>query len=439
MLRTVLVTGASGFVGRSVVRTLLSEGFSVRALVHRSSLSALTEHPHMVIIDGDMKDDASILAATRGADAVVHLAARKSDEADSEMVNVAGAKRLVNACERSGVKFIVNIGTQSSKLAHRGIYGQTKAEADEILETSSIRTVTLRCSLVYGGAGSGVFQSILSFAKLPMVPVIGNGEYRFRPIHRDDLARAIVNVLRAPDARGRYDAGGTDLISFNDLVRMILREQGIRRPLFHLPVKIALFIAKKTTFMKRPPLTVSNVLGAAEDVPMNVEPFLRDFGVQPRPFAQGLKEALNERTTPADIDPREECIVLLEYVLSGVGGWQPGKPEAERMLKALRTHGLPTEPLLDRAVLAKTSTLGALDLFTRLNYPQSPLQQKLLVAAAIAETHPASALMLLPRERKRSAVLKLCVSQGLRALRKAIGALFLLFKPSFVKRNAGLR
>ena len=439
MLRTVLVTGASGFVGQSVVRTLLNEGFSVRALVRPSSLEALPEHPHMVIIEGDMKDAPSLIKATRGADAVVHLAARKSDEADSAAVNVGGAKLLVEACERAGVKLIVNIGTQSSKLANRGIYGQTKAEADEILESSSIPAVTLRCSLIYGGSGSGVFGTIVRYSKLPAVPVIGNGKYRFRPLHRDDLARAIVNIIRAGNVRGRYDAGGNDLVSFNEIVKMILKEKGVRRPLIHLPIPFALFIAKKLAARKNPPLTVSNVLGAAEDVPMNVEPFLREFKPDPRPFSVGLREALQEPTT-ADLkaDPRDECIVLLKYVLSASGGWEPGKADADRMLKAMQAHGLPTLPLLDSSVLENPRLLGGLDYLTRRRYPTSYLQQKLLIASAIAECHPASAVALLPKDRTRGSLLKFSLTQGLRVVSKALAALFLLFRPSFVQRN-GIR
>ena len=77
-----------------------------------------------------MTDLASLKAALTGVDAVVHLAALKSDEKDVVAVNVGGARNLAEACRAAGVKRVINIGSQSSRMARRGDYGNTKAESD---------------------------------------------------------------------------------------------------------------------------------------------------------------------------------------------------------------------------------------------------------------------------------------------------------------------
>jgi uncharacterized protein YbjT (DUF2867 family) len=427
-METVLVTGGTGFIGQAVVLALLKGGFRVRVLARREA--ALPPHPNLEIVLGDMTDGASLRNACEGASRIVHLAAQKSDERDSFAVNVEGARALRTAAESAGVKQIVNLSTQSAKLTKRGIYGETKKQADEILSASYIPVLTLRSSLVYGESSSGVFQTILTYAKLPVIPIIGNGQYRFRPIHRDDLAAAIAFALTQPPRSGIYDAGGPDLLSFDEIVRAILKEKGLRKPLLHLPISLAMLLTK----LPKSPLTRSNVLGSAQDIPMDIEPFRRDFPVSLRSFAQGLHEALAE--TPKAHDPQEileEALFLLKYVRSATGGWKPSREDAERYLRAVAAHGIPDAPTLTHA---GKRWIGGLDTLTRLKYPHCTLRQKLLVACAIAECHPASARSLLPRRRNILAFFLSCAWIGVRGLPKLAAAAVLRLFPSFVKRHA---
>lgn len=110
----VLVTGASGFIGKRVVQYLYDNGYTVRALV-RTKSSFAANVPREVVV-GNMKDFDSLVAATEGVYSVVHLAAAKSDESDSYETNVEGARHLVKACEINDVKSIINISTSSTKI-----------------------------------------------------------------------------------------------------------------------------------------------------------------------------------------------------------------------------------------------------------------------------------------------------------------------------------
>lgn len=427
-MELVLVTGGTGFIGQAVVRALLQAGFRVRVLTR--SAAELPAHPNLETVTGNMTAPISLEIACQGVSRVVHLAARKSDERDSVAVNVEGAKALRAACEKAGVRQIINLSTQSAKLTKRGTYGETKKQADEILAASSVPVLTLRSSLVYGGDASGVFQTILTYAKLPVIPVIGDGDYRFRPIHRDDLAAAIVHAAQTPPRRGMYDAGGPDLLSFDDLVRKILEAKGLRKPLMHLPVWMALILAR----LPKSPLTRSNVLGSAEDVTMDIDPFIRDFRVTLRPFERGLAEALAAEAKPADpTEITDEALFLLRYVRSATGGWRPSEEDAKRYLHALAVHGISQAPSLSRRARRR---IGALDTITRLKYPQCVLQQKLLVAAAIAECNPASAKALLPRRRNPLTFLIRAGWLGVRSSAKLVSAATLLASPSFVRRHA---
>ena len=162
----ILVTGASGFIGQAVVEALLRSGHHVRTLTRSVDPSAAT-HPLLERATGDVRDLPSLERAMAGVRAVVHLAAMKNDEPESGEVNIGGAKNLIEACRIAGVKRIVNVSTQSAKLTKAGVYGRSTAEADRLFHASSIPTVTLRSSLVYGDASSGVFGTIVRYSALP--------------------------------------------------------------------------------------------------------------------------------------------------------------------------------------------------------------------------------------------------------------------------------
>ncbi len=427
---TVLVTGACGFVGIAVTKRLLTEGYKLRALCRNDNQWLLPNLPGLERCTGDMRDATSLAKACAGADIIVHLAARKSDERDSEEINVGGARLLRAIAERNRVRLIVHISTQSVKLKKKGLYASTKAEAENILNESTVPVITFRPSVVYADNRSGIFGAILSSARLPFLPIIGRGNVHFRPIHRDDLALFISLALDGKNAGKTYDIGGPDNLAFDELLDRILEREEVSRKKIYVPIPIARFIALALSFLHHPPLTVSNVLGAAEDLKINTAPSFHDFGFTPRSLEEGLSQMEKEST-------HSEASVLLRYVASiGLKNWRPETDVQKRYECALRTHHLDTHRF-DSVVLHHPWLIGALDAASRLHTKDSILQRKLLVAAAILETHPMSAEWLLPKNRSAIGIIPESIWVCIRACIKFLTSLPLLCFKKFLKRNAG--
>lgn len=425
----VLVTGANGFIGRSVCAALLQKDYRVRAFT-RSSF----EMNGVEQFTGDMRDLASLERAMAGVTYVVHLAAAKNDEPESEAINIGGAKNLIEACRIAGVKLIVNISTQSAKLEKLGLYGWTKKEADALFHASTINVVTLRSSLVYSDATGGILGAIARYAALPVIPMTGPGTAQFRPIHRDDLAEIITQALTQPSMSGKiYDVGGPDSLSFNEITEKILKARDVRRPILHLPVWLSLWIAHVCRILlPKPPLTVSNVLGSAVDVPMDTRPLHEDLpGLTTRHFDEGLHDIFGPTPKKADREAR----ALLRYVLSSVGHWEPTDADIRRYRAALRAHNIPEESL-DESLIRSRFKLGAADAATMLRRPHATLRKKLLIAAAIAETCPASAEALLPKDRSLIRLIIRSVDLTASALLKYILSIPLLISSSRLDRHA---
>lgn len=296
MKRTILITGAAGFIGRRLA-ALLVEKHSVRCMVRDAGRAKDLLPSGVALVEGDMTDAASLNAAVAGVDAVVHLAAAKNDEPATVAVNVGGAANLVAACKAAGVKRVINVGTQASRLARRGAYGETKLKSDEILNASGLEVTTLLPSLVYGPRDSGAFGKLArATARAPFVPVIGDGTVRFNPIHVDDLCRVVEGCLSEPKTAGRtFNVGGSETVTLNALIDMIGVQLGKTPLKFHLPEEAAMLIARMLSgVMSAPPLTVSNVLGAVQSAPDADYAAVFDVvGFKPRPLSNGMKEALS--------------------------------------------------------------------------------------------------------------------------------------------------
>lgn len=283
--QTVLVTGATGYIGRRLA-SLLSETYTVRCLV-RDVARAQTLLPSTVeFIEGDMTDAGSLKAAAAGAHAVVHLAALKSDERDIVAVNVGGAHALVAACKAAGVRRVVNIGTQAGRIARLGPYGESKAQSDAIFNASGLEVTTLLPSIVYGPDDTGVYGKLTRMvASLPVVPVIGDGRTAYHPIHVDDVCAIIVGCLReAKTIAKTYSVGGLEAITYDGLIDRIAAGQSKKPLKLHIPGWLAMLIARVLALiLNPPPLTRSNVLGAVQSAPdADYALIFTELGLRPR-------------------------------------------------------------------------------------------------------------------------------------------------------------
>lgn len=293
--KRVLVTGASGFIGRHTVSALLAAGYHVTGLLRASSTPPFSQTERLTWVTGDMRDLESLVTAVEGADAVVHLAAKDVEGDESYAVNVEGARHLIEAARRRGLKRIVNISTQAVKIEHKGTYGATKAEAEQILGASGLHVTTLRLSVVYGPGAGGVFAKIVAYVRrLPVVPVIGSGRWRCRPVHVGDVAEVILRCLENDRTVNQtYEVGGPEEVTLNQLIDAIAAELHLKRRKFHIPVRVGLFAAKALArLMTNPPFTVSNVLGSTQATECDISSLARDLNFAPLPLSRGLPLAL---------------------------------------------------------------------------------------------------------------------------------------------------
>jgi nucleoside-diphosphate-sugar epimerase len=291
----VLVTGGTGFIGSALVPRLVQAGYIPRLLVRRSPWP--TPGPPIEIVVGDVTDAETLRLALADATAVIHMAAATSagrlDPAVAYRVNVGAASALVEACRQTGSRLIV-LSTQHVYLPAPGLYGRTKRMADRIFLESGLPVSILRPSLVYGPGSRGVFVRLATLVrKLPVIPVIGPGQWRMRPLFLGDLVEVILGVLARPELVGRtYDVGGPDLVTYDEFLSAICTAIGRRCRTLHLPLDLSFALAwTMERILPTPPLTTDNVRGAVRDAHCDPRALQRDLRPRLTPLTEGLKRS----------------------------------------------------------------------------------------------------------------------------------------------------
>jgi len=236
----ILVTGASGFVGRHVTRELAAGGASVRALVRSARGAAGLQGIDCELVRGDVTDPASLRAAARGVRTIVHLVAIiEGSPATFERVMAAGTGNLVEAAREGGVRRLVLMSALGTGQGATVPYFRAKWAAEQAVASSGVDHVVLRPSFVFGADG-GALPRFMRIARLaPVTPVLGPGTQRVQPIWIDDLVRAVRLALETDVTGAPIELGGPDAVTWNDFWMRLKTALGTRRPAVNLPFWLA--------------------------------------------------------------------------------------------------------------------------------------------------------------------------------------------------------
>lgn len=256
---TVLVTGATGFIGPHVVHTLRARDLAVRALVRKPSRASRLKAWGAELAEGDVIDPSSLRAACAGVDAVIHqVAIIKGARHEFERVMTQGTRNLVAAAQEAGVRRILlasALGLDERSKDAVPYYG-AKWEMERAVRESGVEHVIFRPSFVFGKDG-GVLPTFVRLARFaPVTPIVGPGTQKLQPIWVDDVAEYYSHALDLPQAAGRtFELGGPDAVTWNEFWERLKRVLGARRPSVHVPFAVMRVQAALTEKLPGAPVT----------------------------------------------------------------------------------------------------------------------------------------------------------------------------------------
>ena len=320
---SVLVTGATGFVGGRLVAALVAGGHRVRALTRRSSgLEALERHG-VEVVRGDLADPVSLVRAAEGVSLVFHAAGRVSDWGPREAflaANVEGTRHLVAACREAGVARLVHLGsltvlglprdgrvvseeTPPEPPARGDFYTESKLAGERIVREAhgrgGLATTVVRPGAIWGPGDPNVVPRIVRLLSRGAMPYVGGGRNLVGLLHVENLVHGLLLAADAPAAAGQlYHLTDGEEITAREAIDGIADALGVARPRVSLPFPLVLALAalvegtSRTLRLRRPPpLTRYGARFVACHARYDLAKARRELGYEPAvSFREGAAE-----------------------------------------------------------------------------------------------------------------------------------------------------
>ncbi len=232
----ILITGATGYVGGRLLKRLEKSGRRLRCLARRPEVLAPRAGVATEVVAGDVLDPASLEQALAGVECAYYLIHSMGSKADFEAQDRDAARHFAEAARRAGVRRIVYLGG----LGHGDDLSphlRSRHEVGEVLRQSGVPVLELRASIVLG-SGSLSFEMIRALVeRLPVMITPRWVAVEAQPIAIDDLLDYLIEALDLPLAASRvFEIGGSDRVSYGDLMREYALQRGLRRTMIRVPI-----------------------------------------------------------------------------------------------------------------------------------------------------------------------------------------------------------
>ena len=294
----VAVAGASGFIGRAIVRRL--------ARMHETRVRGMSRSPerarrrldlpNLEWVGAEVTEPATLPQALAGVDSIVSAVQFEGYPVENpkkgltfELVDYGGTVALLEAAKKSGVRrFIYISGAAADENAsHPGF--RAKGRAERTIRESGLSYTIFRPSLVYGPEDKVMngFARLLKFA--PAFGVPGTGRQKVQPVLVDDLAACVAMAAEGKGVNATFEIGGPDLMTFDEMVRILIEVTGRRRPIFHIPESLMRAGASVLEKLPTPPLSRDAVTFVTADNATDIKPLVAEFGIRLTPLREGLR------------------------------------------------------------------------------------------------------------------------------------------------------
>src|SRR3984885_525885 len=304
-MNCITVFGGTGFLGRRVVHHLRGSGATVR-IASRHPENAAGDNVKR--IHADAHDERSVEAAVVGADAVVNAISlyvqHGSDTFHS--IHVEAAAKIASLARRVGAKRLVHISGIGADAASPSPYIRSRGEGEAAVQAAFPGAVIVRPAVLFA-QDDGFLTTILRLLRvLPAYPIFGDGRIRLQPAYADDIAVAITQVLRqSKKPYPIYELAGPRVYSYEELVRTIARNAGLRSVLTRVPFVFWGALAGLAEILPQPPLTRNQVeLMQIDTTASDNLPGFRELGISPRSLEEELEAMLKQSNSETQLPSR---------------------------------------------------------------------------------------------------------------------------------------
>lgn len=239
----ILITGATGLIGRHVLQRLMDARIPTRCLLTERRIRRLPwdeSHPNAPeVVVGTVLDEEAFFRAVTGVHAVIHLENAQwwGRQRDLERVEISGTRQLVTVARSARVGRIITLSQLGATPSSAYTLHSVKGQVEEVVKNSGVAYTIIRSGLVYGEEDAFINHISSMMSSNPLFFLMpGRGEIVLHPIYIDDLVEAIIrslNTIRLVDQL--VEIGGPEYMTFEDMLFTIMRVTGMQRTIISVP------------------------------------------------------------------------------------------------------------------------------------------------------------------------------------------------------------
>lgn len=302
--RQILLTGASGYVGSRLWPKLETQGYRVRCMARNPEKLHNQVGSETEVVKGNVLDIGSLHQALKGVWAAYYMIHSMNDTGDFETKEYTGANNFVQAAQLAGVQRIIYLGGLGEETQELSKHLRSRHEVGRIFQNSGIPTLEFRASAIIG-TGSLSFELVRALVdRLPVMITPRWVAVPTQPIAIDDLLAYLLEALDlSVDLYDVYEIGGTDVVSYGDLMRVYARLRGRRLLIVPVPVLTpylsSLWLGLVTPLYAR--VGRKLIEGVAHVTVVNDKRALQVFSVQPMGVEDAVRFAMESEMTDRDV------------------------------------------------------------------------------------------------------------------------------------------
>lgn len=294
----IALAGGTGFIGKVILKKLVEAGYHVKALIRPGSLLKIVKFSHMESGYVYYDSPSQLAKSVEGCEAIINLVGiiKETKENSFDFAHHIIPLGLANAARDARIERFIQM---SALGVERGItteYLETKRLGENAIKGGSLDWTIFRPSVVYGPGDHLTTMLAKAIRLAPFFPVIGDGRYKFQPVHVENVADGFVQALQKPETIGKtYDVVGPDVYTFDqmlDIIGGVLGKKNVRK--VHLPLRLIKAAVQLGGKFLPGPLSSDTIKMMVAGSTSDDDTFFKTFTTSPITFPEGISAYLKK-------------------------------------------------------------------------------------------------------------------------------------------------